>query len=109
MIELWFLLSGISYTLRELTHIWNVSDDYELRFNLPKWFYTTKKRLTKFHKLTFQVFTNGYHFFGNIPRIFLPFVLYFDASIYDVTSFYASFALWFLGRELTFFVLIKKK
>ena len=117
MIILWSFFYGIFYTLREIPHIWGVSTTYKLRYSLPTWFTTTEKHLTLFHKLTFQIFTNGYHFLGNIGRVLLAPVLYYDAIIINystlsmpeiIVSVCAYYTALFIGRKLSMFIFVVK-
>ena len=118
MILVWFFISGIAYTFREIPHIWNRSTTYKLRFYLPDWIITTDKKLNWFHKLTFQFFTNGYHFFGNLSRLLLPPILILDVIYHPyiitlsipelIIASVVCYMLWYIGRKLTFWIFITK-
>jgi len=111
----WFFIYGVCYTMMEIPHIWYVSTTYEMRFVLPEWFTSTDKTLNWFHYLTFQTFTNSYHFFANLPKLLIapiiatnarfPFKTYHSIAqtIITVAVFYLAF---YIGRKLSVWIFI---
>ncbi len=107
---IWFPVAVISYRLREIAHIWGVSTTYDLR---PKWMHNSlwwTKASPKpdgwFKGLTgFNLFDDAYHFFGQVPRIFLGSIISVSISW---TLGIAAMLLWGMVDYIFMKFLVKK-
>jgi len=115
----WFLFSAICYRLREIPHIWSKSANYRLRYKWmleSRWFTNSSPRSDSwFRNLTgLNTFDDAYHFFGNLPRIFLGNIIgfeygaahgWFPGMIYGLIAYF----LWWVGSEVTMYIFVIKE
>ncbi len=106
----WLYLAVVSYTLCEIPHIWSKSTTYKLKMNWmaqSKWWTDSSPRSDSWFKnlIGLNMFDYAYHFFGNLPRIVLSLILIF---LVQWELGLATFFVWWVGRDLTFNIFIKK-
>ncbi len=106
----WFPVAVIAYTFREIPHIWSVSTTFRMRIKWmenSRWWTDASPRSDSWikHLTGLNLFDDAYHFFGNLPRIFLAAVIWVSISW---SLAIAAMLLWGMIRLIIIKTLIKE-
>lgn len=102
----WVVSSAGAFFLMQVPHIWSTGTNYFLRFEwmaTSPWFTNSKPRKESIIKNLFGInmFDDGFHFFGNMPRVHMTVLLWvFYGWQFGLGMFFAWAIVWELFRKI---------